>query len=59
MAEKDRRMGVLNELIGAVSSLVFVVVFNTNGLTSRLNLSSFLLGRTDGLTALWRPEARS
>lgn len=59
MAEKDKRMGVLNELIGAVSSLAFVVVFNANGSTFRSNSSSFLLGRIGGLTALWRPEARN
>ena len=57
LAARDKRMGVLNELIGAVSILSWrkqrIHLF-----ANRLNSSNFSLGRNDGSEGHWMRERR-
>jgi hypothetical protein len=55
LAARDKRMGVLNELIGAVCTFSFniKILYTYMCYHDRSNLSSFLLGKNNGSTKLW------
>ena len=56
LAARDKRMGVLSELIKAVSSPVSFVWTCNISLWGKSNLSNFLPGRRSGLVRLWTLE---
>ena len=61
LAARDKRMGVLSELIGAVCAflvqdcilLIFVVMITYIRCYDRSNSLNFLLGKNDGSTEQW------
>ena len=55
LSARDKRMGVLNELIGAVSVLSWRKQ-HLRLLANRLNSSNFLLGKNDGSGRQWTHE---